>query len=156
MSCPARGRCRRLLAMFSDVHEIGHMLYSFAHIISACIFASVARWLSGPIHGPVPPGHSGPRHAVFEFLLRRRLDLPGDHLVRYSDVTVVFVISLVLVLRDHQYGEGLANLDREILEMARSFARAPGNASGWSFCPPSTRSFSQPSGSASGSPGRSP
>lgn len=120
----------RLLAMFSDVHEVGHMLYSFAHIISAvCIsfvigsaLAFLAHYIGlfrPAIQDRVTPFLNSFSGVGWTFLAIIWFGI--------SDVTVVFVISLVLVpFAIINMAEGLANLDREILEMARSFARAPG------------------------------
>ena len=120
----------RLWQMLGDVHEVKHMLYSFAHIIAAVAISFVigsalaflAHYLSiteHAVHGRLSPFLNSFSGIGWTFLAIIWFGI--------SDVTVVFVISMVLIpFAIINMREGLNNLDRERLEMAASFSR-----SGW-------------------------
>jgi len=120
----------RLWQMLGDVHEVKHMLYSFAHIIAAVAISFVigsalallAHYMSvteHAVHGRLSPFLNSFSGIGWTFLAIIWFGI--------SDVTVVFVISMVLIpFAIINMREGLSNLDRERLEMAASFSR-----SGW-------------------------
>ncbi len=120
----------RLGLVFADVHEIKHMFYSFAHIILAVVisfiigsaFAFLAHYLATfrlMTHGRLSPFLNSFSGIGWTFLAIIWFGI--------SDVTVVFVISMVLIpFAIINMSEGLANLDEERIEMAASFTR-----SGW-------------------------
>ncbi|MGI9476942.1 MAG: ABC transporter permease [Hyphomicrobiaceae bacterium] len=121
---------QRLVQMFGDVHEVKHMLYSFAHIIAAVAISFVigsalaflAHYLSitaHAVHGRLNPFLNSFSGIGWTFLAIIWFGI--------SDVTVVFVISMVLIpFAIINMREGLGNIDGERLEMAASFSR-----SGW-------------------------
>ena len=120
----------RLAQIFVDLHEIKHMFYSFAHIISAVFIsfiigsalAFLAHYLETfqpMVHGRLIPFLNSFSGIGWTFLAIIWFGI--------SDVTVVFVISMVLIpFAIINMREGLSNLDWERVEMAASFTR-----SGW-------------------------
>jgi NitT/TauT family transport system permease protein len=120
----------RLGVMLTDVHEISHMFYSFAHIISAVFISFVAgttlaflAYYLGTfemmVHGRLSPFLNSFSGIGWTFLAIIWFGI--------SDVTVVFVISMVLIpFAIINMREALVNLDNERLEMSMSFSR-----SGW-------------------------
>ena len=120
----------RLGLMFTDIHEVGHMFYSFAHIISAVIIsffigsflAFSAHYLDvfdTMVHGRLSPFLNSFSGIGWTFLAIIWFGI--------SDVTVVFVISMVLIpFAIINMREALINLDKERIEMSVSFTR-----SGW-------------------------
>ncbi len=120
----------RLWQMFGDVHEVKHMFYSFGHILAAVAISFVigsalaflAHYLTmteHAVHGRLSPFLNSFSGIGWTFLAIIWFGI--------SDVTVVFVISMVLVpFAIINMREGLNNLDGERLEMAASFSR-----SGW-------------------------
>jgi NitT/TauT family transport system permease protein len=121
---------QRLWQMFGDVHEAKHVLYSFAHIIAAVVISFVigsalaflAHYFTvsaHAIHGRISPFLNSFSGIGWTFLAIIWFGI--------SDVTVVFVISMVLIpFAIINMREGLVNLEAERLEMAASFSR-----SGW-------------------------
>jgi NitT/TauT family transport system permease protein/sulfonate transport system permease protein len=120
----------RLGLMFTDVHEIGHMFYSFAHIIASVAISFVigtalaflAHYLGTferMVHGRLSPFLNSFSGIGWTFLAIIWFGI--------SDVTVIFVISMVLIpFAIINMREALANLDQERIEMSVSFTR-----SGW-------------------------
>jgi NitT/TauT family transport system permease protein len=120
----------RLVLMFTDTNEIGHMLYSLAHILSAVVIsftigtalAFLAHYLGTfelMVHGRLSPFLNSFSGIGWTFLAIVWFGI--------SDVTVVFVISMVLIpFAIINMREALANLDGERIEMSVSFSR-----SGW-------------------------
>lgn len=120
----------RLGLMFTDVHEIGHMFYSFAHIISSVVISFVigsalaflAHYLDifeMMVHGRLSPFLNSFSGIGWTFLAIIWFGI--------SDVTVIFVISMVLIpFAMINMREALVNLDQERIEMSVSFTR-----SGW-------------------------
>lgn len=120
----------RLGLMFTDVHEIGHMFYSFAHIIASVVISFVigsglaflAHYqdtFERMVHGRLSPFLNSFSGIGWTFLAIIWFGI--------SDVTVVFVISMVLIpFAIINMREALANLDQERIEMSLSFSR-----SGW-------------------------
>ncbi|MFY0613924.1 MAG: ABC transporter permease subunit [Hyphomicrobiaceae bacterium] len=120
----------RLWQMLGDVHEVKHIFYSFAHIIAAVAIslaigsalAFLAHYLAvteHAVHGRLSPFLNSFSGIGWTFLAIIWFGI--------SDVTVVFVISMVLIpFAIINMREGLDNLDGERLEMAASFSR-----SGW-------------------------
>ncbi len=120
----------RLGLMFTDVHEIGHMFYSFAHIIASVVIsfiigsglAFLAHYqgtFERMVHGRLSPFLNSFSGIGWTFLAIIWFGI--------SDVTVVFVISMVLIpFAIINMREALANLDQERIEMSLSFSR-----SGW-------------------------
>ena len=120
----------RLWQMFGDVHEVKHMFYSFGHILAAVAISFVigsalaflAHYLTITelaVHGRLSPFLNSFSGIGWTFLAIIWFGI--------SDITVVFVISMVLIpFAVINMREGLANLDGERLEMAASFSR-----SGW-------------------------
>ena len=118
---------RRLGLFFTDLHEIGHMFWSFAHILSAVVISFVIgsglallpwylRVTRRMMHGRLTPflnsypGIGWTMLAIIWFGV--------------NDVTVVFVISMVLIpFAIINMREGLEALDPELLEMVRSYSR---------------------------------
>lgn len=121
---------QRLGVFFTDAHEIGHMLYSFGHIISAVILSFIIgsalaflahylRQFELMVQGRLSPFLNSFSGIGWTFLAIIWFGI--------SDITVVFVISMVLVpFAIINMSEGLANLDAERIEMSQSFTR-----SGW-------------------------
>lgn len=118
----------RFVAFFGDLSQIGHMLVSFAHIGAAiaisfvigtglallAYYVPVTRLM---IHGRLSPFLNS--FSGIGWTLLAVLWFGVDH------VTVVFAISAVLApFAIINMREGLDNLDRERLEMARSFTRS--------------------------------
>ena len=129
----------RLAAMFQDIHEFGHMLYSFGHIIAAVgisfvigsALAFLAHYLT--VLRPAIQDRATPFLNSFSGVGWTFLAIIWFGI---SDVTVVFVISLVLIpFAIINMREGLANLDSEILEMAQSFSRFPWQRFRWIILP---------------------
>ncbi len=120
----------RLGFMFLDIYEIGHMLYSFAHIICAvfisfvigCCCAFLAFYVSTlerMVHGRLSPFLNSFSGIGWTFLAIIWFGI--------SDITVIFVISMVLIpFAIINLREALLNLDNERIEMSLSFTR-----SGW-------------------------
>ena len=120
----------RLGFMFTDVHEIGHMFYSFAHIIASVVISFVigsglaflAHYqgtFERMVHGRLSPFLNSFSGIGWTFLAIIWFGI--------SDVTVVFVISMVLIpFAIINMREALVNLDQERIEMSLSFSR-----SGW-------------------------
>jgi len=120
----------RLGFMFLDIYEIGHMLYSFAHIICAvfisfvigCCCALLAFYVptfERVVHGRLSPFLNSFSGIGWTFLAIIWFGI--------SDITVIFVISMVLIpFAIINLREALLNLDNERLEMSLSFTR-----SGW-------------------------
>ncbi|MGI9410703.1 MAG: ABC transporter permease, partial [Hyphomicrobiaceae bacterium] len=120
----------RLWQMLGDVHEVKHMFYSFGHIIAAVVIsffvgsalAFSAHYLvvtEHAIHGRLSPFLNSFSGIGWTFLAIIWFGI--------SDVTVVFVISMVLIpFAIINMREGLGSLDNDRLEMAASFTR-----SGW-------------------------
>jgi NitT/TauT family transport system permease protein len=118
----------RLGEMFLDMNEIGHMLYSFAHIILAVVisfligstFSFIAYYLNIfhlTVHGRLSPFLNSFSGIGWTFLAIIWFGI--------SDVTVVFVITMVLIpFAVINMREALENLDGERIEMARSFTRS--------------------------------
>lgn len=117
----------RLGLFFTDLYEIGHMFWSFAHIIAAVVISFVVgtalallpwylRVTRRMMHGRLTPflnsypGIGWTMLAIIWFGV--------------NDITVVFVISMVLIpFAIINMREGLEALDPELLEMVRSFTR---------------------------------
>ena len=120
----------RLVRMFGDIYEVQHMLYSFGHIVSAVaisfVIGSALAFLAHyagvcrlAVHGRLSPFLNSFSGIGWTFLAIIWFGI--------SDVTVIFVISMVLIpFAIINMREGLANLDAERIEMAASFTR-----SGW-------------------------
>lgn len=120
----------RLWQMLGDVHEVKHMFYSFGHIIAAVVIsffvgsalAFSAHYLAvteHAVHGRLSPFLNSFSGIGWTFLAIIWFGI--------SDVTVVFVISMVLIpFAIINMREGLGSLDNDRLEMAASFTR-----SGW-------------------------
>ena len=120
----------RLGLMFTDIHEVGHMFFSFFHIISAVIisffvgsflafFAHYLGTFEAMVHGRLSPFLNSFSGIGWTFLAIIWFGI--------SDVTVVFVISMVLIpFAIINMREALINLDKERIEMSVSFTR-----SGW-------------------------
>lgn len=120
----------RLWQMFGDIHEAKHMFYSFGHILAAVgisfvigsALAFLAHYLETTqlaVHGRISPFLNSFSGIGWTFLAIIWFGI--------SDLTVVFVISMVLIpFAIINMREGLANLDAERIEMAASFTR-----SGW-------------------------
>lgn len=118
----------RLGQMMLDVHEASHMFYSFAHIISAvaisfaigsalAILAHYAGLFRLAVHGRLSPFLNSFSGVGWTFLAIIWFGI--------SDMTVVFVISMVLIpFAIINMREGLENLDGERVEMAASFTRS--------------------------------
>jgi NitT/TauT family transport system permease protein/sulfonate transport system permease protein len=118
----------RLVAFFGDLHELKHMFYSFGHIIAAvllsfaigsslALLAHYAPVFQLMVHGRLAPFLNSFSGIGWTFLSIIWFGI--------SDVTVVFVISMVLVpFAVINMREGLANLDGERIEMAASFTRS--------------------------------
>lgn len=118
----------RLGVMFTDLHEIKHMFYSFGHIILAVVISFVigsflaflAHYVSVfrlMVHGRLSPFLNSFSGIGWTFLAIIWFGI--------SDVTVVFVISMVLIpFAVINMREGLINLDSERIEMAASFTRS--------------------------------
>ena len=119
----------RIGQMLADQYELGHIFYSFAHIVSAVAlsfvigsalallahYASVSRLA---IHGRLGPFLNSFSGVGWTFLAIIWFGI--------SDMTVVFVISMVLIpFALINMREGLENLDGERIEMAKSFTRSP-------------------------------
>jgi len=119
---------KRLWQFLTDVHEVKHMLFSFAHIIAAvvlsCLIGSALAFL----------GHY---LGMFRLMVFGRLNpfLNSFSGIGWTfiaiiwfgigDQTVIFVICMVLIpFAVINMAEGLANLDSEMVEMARSFTRS--------------------------------
>ena len=117
----------RLGLFFTVAHEIGHMFWSFGHIIAAVVISffigfalALLPWYLGAtrrmMHGRLTPflnsypGIGWTMLAIIWFGV--------------NDFTVVFVISMVLIpFAIINMREGLEALDPELLEMVRSFSR---------------------------------
>lgn len=120
----------RLGQMLTSPSELRHIAYSFAHIIAAVgisfiigsILAFAAHYLpllKLAVHGRISPFLNSFSGIGWTFLAIIWFGI--------SDVTVVFVISMVLIpFAVINMREGLDNLDDERIEMASSFSR-----SGW-------------------------
>lgn len=118
----------RLGQFATDRHEIMHMLYSFAHIVGAVAVS----FLVGT--ALAFQGHYLPlfRHTVFGRLTPFLNSFSGIGWTFLAiiwfgigDATVIFVISMVLIpFAIINMREGLANLDSEMTEMAKSFTRS--------------------------------
>ena len=120
----------RLGLMFTDVHEVGHMFYSFAHIIVSVAIsfvlgsalAFIAHYFGTfelMVHGRLSPFLNSFSGIGWTFLAIIWFGI--------SDVTVIFVISMVLIpFAIINMREALVNLDQERIEMSVSFTR-----SGW-------------------------
>ena len=120
----------RLGLMFTDIHEVGHMFFSFFHIISAVIisffvgsflafFTHYLGTFEAMVHGRLSPFLNSFSGIGWTFLAIIWFGI--------SDVTVVFVISMVLIpFAIINMREALINLDKERIEMSVSFTR-----SGW-------------------------
>ncbi len=121
---------QRLWQMFGNAHEVRHMFYSFGHIIAAVAISFVigsalaflAHYVSitdHAVNGRLNPFLNSFSGIGWTFLAIIWFGI--------SDVTVVFVISMVLIpFAIINMREGLTNLDQERIEMAASFTR-----SGW-------------------------
>lgn len=118
----------RLWQFLTDANEVSHMLYSFAHIIAAVLLSFIVG------SALAFQAHFLP---VFRLMIFGRLNpflnsFSGIGWVFLAiiwfgigDLTVVFVISMVLVpFAIINMREGLINLDAEMVEMARSFTRS--------------------------------
>jgi len=119
----------RLWAFVTSARDLGHVGASLFHVGTAIAISFTIGSLLAIVAQYVPP---------FRFAIERRL---GPFLNAFSGVgwtllavmwfginagTVVFAISAVLVpFALVNMAAGLANLDREMLEMARSFTRRP-------------------------------
>lgn len=119
---------KRLGQFVTDVHELKHMLYSFAHIIAAVIIsffigsalAFQAHYL--PVFRLMIFGRLNPFLNSFSGIGWTFLAIIWFGI---GDPTVVFVISMVLIpFATINMREGLANLDSDMVEMARSFTRS--------------------------------
>ncbi|MGB7183771.1 MAG: ABC transporter permease subunit [Burkholderiaceae bacterium] len=120
----------RLGQMLTSTSELRHILYSFAHILAAVgisfvigtVLAFAAHYLPVlqlAVHGRLSPFLNSFSGIGWTFLAIIWFGI--------SDVTVVFVISMVLIpFAVINMREGLDNLDAERIEMAASFTR-----SGW-------------------------
>ncbi len=120
----------RLGEMLTSASELRHILYSFAHILVAVaisfLIGSALAFIahSLPVFGLVVHGRASPFLNSFSGIGWTFLAIIWFGI---SDVTVVFVISMVLIpFAIINMREGLDNLDGERLEMAASFSR-----SGW-------------------------
>lgn len=118
----------RLGQFLADPHELKHMFYSFGHIIAAVVIS----FLAGS--ALAFQGHYLP---VFRLMIFGRLNpfLNSFSGIGWTflaivwfgigDMTVIFVICMVLIpFAVINMQEGLANLDGEMVEMARSFTRS--------------------------------
>ncbi len=118
----------RLAQMFADAHEAKHVFYSLAHIIAAVVIsfligsalAFLAHYVAisaHAIHGRLAPFLNSFSGIGWTFLAIIWFGI--------SDVTVVFVISMVLIpFAIINMREGLDNLEAERIEMAASFSRS--------------------------------
>ncbi len=119
---------KRLWQFLADAHELKHMLYSFAHIIAAVVisfFAGSALAFQAhylPVFRLMIFGRLNPFLNSFSGIGWTFLAIIWFGI---GDSTVVFVISMVLIpFATINMREGLANLDGEMVEMARSFTRS--------------------------------
>ena len=117
----------RLGLFFTDLHEIGHMFWSFAHILAAVVIS----FLIGSGLALLPWYLRVTRRMMHGRLTPFLNSYPGIGWTMLAiiwfgvnDITVVFVISMVLIpFAIINMREGLEALDPELLEMARSFSR---------------------------------
>jgi len=118
---------QRLGGFFTDLHEVGHMFWSFAHIVASVAISFVI----GSLLALLPWYVRTTRRMVHGRLTPFLNSYPGIGWTMLAiiwfgvnDVTVIFVISMVLVpFAIINMREGLDALDQELVEMAHSFTR---------------------------------
>lgn len=119
---------QRLGGFFTDLHEIGHMFWSFFHILASVAISFVI----GSLLALMPWYVRTTRRMVHGRLTPFLNSYPGIGWTMLAiiwfgvnDTTVIFVISMVLVpFAIINMREGLDSLDQELVEMARSFTRS--------------------------------
>lgn len=119
---------KRLVAFFSDWYQLRHMFISFAHVIGAVAISFVVGSLCALLAFYLPRTRLMMHGRLTPFLN----SYPGIGWIMLAiiwfgvnDITVVFVISMVLVpFAIINMREGLDALDPELLEMGRSFTRS--------------------------------
>jgi NitT/TauT family transport system permease protein len=119
---------KRAWAFFADWHEVKHMLFSFAHIISAVaisfvigtFFALLAHYVAPTrlmVHGRLSPFLNSFSGVGWIFI--------AIILLGITPATVIFVMSMVLIpFSIINMREGLISLDPELDEMGNSFTRS--------------------------------
>jgi NitT/TauT family transport system permease protein len=119
---------QRFVEFFADPYMIGHMLWSFGHIIAAVAISFVIGAALALLVFYQP---------VFRLMVHGRLrpflnsfsgigwTLLAILWFGINDATVIFAISMVLIpFAMINMSEGLETLDDELLEMAQSFTRS--------------------------------
>lgn len=118
----------RFTEFFSDANFIGHMFWSFFHILVAITFSFSVGFMLALLPYYIPVARKAVDRRLTPFL--NSFSGIGWTLLAVlwfgiNDFTVIFAISMVLIpFAIINIREGLRQLDNEILEMGESFTRS--------------------------------